>query len=180
MRLYFSALLCFVFSFASAAEQEGSVVQKNVDDIIKLELSKEFCQKLIIEHRPRHDVMYQGGIDAEGEAVVPADLNAFVVPVPKRITIPITIQKQYSLTTQSSGTITTPEGAVSGQVSQSGTADFLPKGIIKSPYVDEIPLGFVEYELESGKMTYNGKTFSSQQEALLRQKCQDVLEKSEN
>lgn len=231
MNLYFSVPLFFATSLASAAEQKATPMQKNVEEMMKLEFSKEFCQKIMTEHRPRNDVMYQAGVGAEGEAVVPADLNAFHVPIPKKIVIPISIHKQYSLKTQSSGKVTIPDGKVvipegkvtlpegkviipegtvalpgavtlpegkvtipdgkvtipdatvtlpSGQVSQSGTADFLPKGGIKSPYVDEIPLGFVEYELESGKMTYNGKTFSSQQEALLRQKCQDVLEKSEN
>jgi len=256
MNLYFFASLFFVTSFASAAEQSIEGAEKSVDEIVELEFSKEFCQKITTEHRPQNDVMYQAGIDAEGEAVVPADLNAFSVPIPKKIVIPLTIHKQYSLKTQSSGTVTTPEGKVvipegkvtlpegkvttppatvlppgtvlpggeltlppgtvlpagtvtplgkvllpegkviipegkvtlpegkvtlpEGQIKQSGTGEFVPKGHIKSPYVNEIPLGFVEYELESGKMTYNGKTFSSQQEALLRQKCQDVLEKSEN
>ncbi|NCP62565.1 MAG: hypothetical protein GW748_04560 [Alphaproteobacteria bacterium] len=218
MKLSFSAPFLVISTFAGAAGQKPEPLHKSVDDIMHLEFSKEFCQKIITEHRPRNDVTYQAGIGAEGEPVVPADLNAFSVPIPTKIVIPVTIHKQYSLETQSSGTLSVPEGKVtlpegnvtippgtvalpegtvtlpegkvtipegtvtlpSGQITQSGTGDLLPKGHIKSPYVNEIPLGFVEYELESGKMTYNGKAFSSQQEALLRQKCQDVLEKSEN
>ncbi len=232
MKLSFSALFLVISTFAGAAEQKAEQSQKSVDDIMQLEFSKEFCQKIITEHSPGEDVTYQAGVGAEGETVVPADLNAFTVPIPKKILIPITIHKQYSLETQSSGTVVLPKGTVtlpdgsvtipegkvtippgtvvlpegtvtlpegsitvpdgkvvipegtvtlpSGQVTQSGTGDLLPKGHIKSPYVNEIPLGFVEYELESGKMTYNGKAFSTQQEALLRQKCQDVLKKSEN
>lgn len=162
MNIYAISYFVLLFpSLASAAEQKDVTThgQKSVDDIVQLEFSKDFCRKVIIEHRPRKEVMYQAGVDVDGQPVVPADLNAFTVPVPTKIVIPITIHKEYKTL---------------------GTGDLVPRGLLKSPYVHEIPLGFVEYELKSGKMTYNGKTFSSQQQALLRQKCQDVLEKSEN
>jgi len=96
MNLYFFALFFFVSTFASAAEQKAEQSQKNVDEILQLEFSKEFCQKIMTEHRPRNDVMYQAGVSAEGKPVVPADLNAFTVPIPKKIVIPISIHKQYS------------------------------------------------------------------------------------
>ena len=215
---------------------------------INFQLTKEFCQKLLVEHRPAKNVMYQAGVDVDGKAVVPADLNAFKVPLPPKIRIPVTIQKQFSIQTQSAGTTTstgtinstiaqvtqstgnnttvaneaaltaftatlpgggaTPLGALTlsqletlsgiisesttstgtstgtgtgttvsqGTVAQSGTGTLVPSGTLKTPYVDEIPLGFVEYELESGEMTYNGKAFSSKEDRLLRQKCRTILE----
>jgi hypothetical protein len=64
-----------------------------------------------------------------------------------------------------------------GTVSQSGVGINVPYGTIKSPYVDEIPLGFVEFSLDTGEITYNGQKLTSQESANLRQSCQKILEK---
>ena len=95
MNFYMASFFILLSSFAGATEQKNEPAQKSVDDLVKLEFSKEFCRRIITEHRPKSDVMYQAGIDVDGQTVVPADLNAFNVPVPKKIRIPITIHKQY-------------------------------------------------------------------------------------
>lgn len=223
---------------------------------VRLNLSKDFCRKVITGHNAKNDVAYRGGVDVNGRAVTSATLGGFAVPLPTKIRIPISIQKQYvfksestgkidlkgtttsrvTQTTSSSGTTTldvneekladlaaqvpglnsnstltqtlnaltlgqlqalnkavtlnttstgtsvgesTGTTTSSGTITQSSRGTRSPIGTIKSPYVDEIPLGFVEYELESGKLSYNGKEFSSEEEAQLQQDCQKILENSE-
>ncbi len=250
MNIYFVSFLSFFLVMPVFAVEEKKVAPVSMETSapVQLQLSKEFCQKLTVTHKPQKNVMYQAGVDAEGKSVVPATLNAFDVPLPTKIRIPVTIQKRFILKTTSSGTtkstgtsastisqvtqstgtnkttinkkaldaftatlpggVNTTLGALtlaqldtlsgiisesststgtskgtstgtttsSGTLTQSGTGIFEPTGTIKSPYIDEIPLGFVEYELESGEMTYNGKRFSSKEETLLRQKCLRILE----
>ncbi len=56
-----------------------------------LELDRAACARLV-EHRPSADVAYQAGIDVNGRAVAPADLDGgFQLALPETIRIPIEI-----------------------------------------------------------------------------------------
>lgn len=56
----------------------GALKITTKDNKTKLELTLADCRKLVVEHKP-HDVDadYQPGLDADGRAVAPADLNKF-------------------------------------------------------------------------------------------------------
>ncbi len=53
-------------------------------------IDDRFCQQLV-KHTPSADVAYQAGVDARGNAVVPADLEGnAALPLPDELTIPLT------------------------------------------------------------------------------------------
>ena len=192
MKRYIYTIFCALLSHQALSVdlKGGSAESIGTELPVQLRLTKAFCQKLILEHKAQKNVMYQAGVDQEGERVVPVDLNAFKVPLPTKIRIPVTLKKQFDIQAQppqelpeespaeespDRANTEVAEGGQEGTV-HSETGVLVPSGTIKSPYVDEIPFGFVEYELESGEITYNGKKFSSKEEALLRQKCRTILE----
>jgi hypothetical protein len=47
--------------------------------------------KIVTSHTPRSDVAYQAGVDAYGNAVVPADLNTSNFQVPNVIKVPLNV-----------------------------------------------------------------------------------------
>jgi hypothetical protein len=50
-----------------------------------------FCQQLV-KHTPSADMAYQAGVDVNGKAVVPADLdNSNTFALPDELTIPLTV-----------------------------------------------------------------------------------------
>lgn len=73
-------------------------------------------------------------------------------------------------TTQSQGTF-----SGSGSVQQSGVGTPMPYGTLQTPYVDQIPLGYVEFSLETGEIMYNGQKLNQTDQALLQESCRKVL-----
>ena len=47
--------------------------------------------KIAVQHKPASDVAYQPGVDASGNAVVPADLNAAPFKTPEIIKVPLSV-----------------------------------------------------------------------------------------
>ena len=72
--IYFT--IVFVFIVMSCVAYSLKITTEN--NKTKLELTLTDCRRLVIEHKPKDaDVNYQPGVDAEGRAVAPADLNQF-------------------------------------------------------------------------------------------------------
>lgn len=53
--------------------------------------------KTLTEHVPQADVAYQPGVDVEGNAVVPADVNAASFELPDIMTIPLSVDLMQRL-----------------------------------------------------------------------------------
>lgn len=85
-------LLIFVMLFVMTAV--GSVHAEEKADPV--------CQ-VAAAHISQSDVAYQAGIDAYGNAVVPADLNATAFQVPNVIKVPLNIDLAQRLTTLVNG-----------------------------------------------------------------------------
>ena len=75
---YGSPLLIFALLIAGMT---GEVLAEETDPLCKV----------VANHAPRSDVAYQAGVDAYGNAVVPADLNASGFQVPNVIKVPLNI-----------------------------------------------------------------------------------------
>lgn len=47
--------------------------------------------RTLVKHKPADNVIYKGGVDVHGNAVVPADVNAAPMPTPQVVKVPLTI-----------------------------------------------------------------------------------------
>ncbi len=110
-------------------------------------VSASDCARLV-RHRPSSDVAYRPGVDANGNAVVPADLpGAVAVNTPTEITFEVT----YDLL------------SVYG-VSETGA--LVAQG--------DATVGTVEYDLLSGALTFNGERLDDAEADALGALCQEA------
>ena len=110
-------------------------------------VSASDCARLV-RHRPSSDVAYRPGVDANGNAVVPADLpGAVAVNTPTEITFEVT----YDLL------------SVYG-VSETGA--LVAQG--------DATVGTVEYDLLSGALTFNGERLDDADADALGALCQEA------
>ena len=88
--------------------------------------------RMLPEHKAQAGVAYQPGVDVNGKAVVPADINAAPIAVPEKIVMPLTIQM--------------------AQLLQNNNVQGLNL---------ESTLGFIEIE-QNGRVIYDGQDITSQ------------------
>ena len=91
--------------------------------------------RLATAHRPAPDVAYRPGVDVNGKAVVPADLNGGnAVRTPRRVTIPLQIPISELLA-------------------------------VRPPFLDqvEVDAGLVLVDVETGYLTYDGQRLDQPQ-----------------
>lgn len=102
----------------------------------------DVCQRLV-QHTAHADVTYQPGVDVNGNAVVPADLDSVVQPIelPEVIHVPITVDQAQKLN--------------------------LPNNV---PYKAEAMIGNVTVNTKTGEVKFNGQTISPSQINVL---CED-------
>ena len=93
---------------------------------IEVTYSHQMC-RLLAEHTPRDDVAYQPGIDVNGKAVVPADLNggsAFQLPETIKIPLSVDLAQEFGLTEFTNDELVAPLGILEvtkdGRVLQDG------------------------------------------------------------
>lgn len=96
------------------ATKRSAAIQKCMDCIVALLIAMtvssgaiaktkiDIC-KIVEAHKPQSDVAYQPGIDAYGNAVVPADLNANAFQVPSVIKVPLNIDLAERMTSMVDG-----------------------------------------------------------------------------
>lgn len=102
------------------------------------------CQRLV-QHRPAADVAYTPGVDANGNAVAPADLPGSVtIETPTEVTFDVS----YDL--------------LSNYGIETDTA-LAPRG--------EAVVGTVKYDLLSGVLTFNGERLDDGEAAALADLC---------
>ena len=124
------------------------------DDVIYL--TPQICRSLLIDYKMPKDVAYKPGVDVYGNPVKKADLNESPIKAPKSIRIPI----QYSKISQNSSASPSP----------------VPNTAFLSDFIDEIPLGFIDFDIESGEIKFNGQNLTNDNYRLIRQKCRDIME----
>jgi hypothetical protein len=105
----------------------------------------EFCRQ-VVQHQPQADVAYQAGVDVNGNAVVPADLDTGVQPIilPDVIHVPITVDQAEKLN--------------------------LPSD---APYKAEALIGNVTVNTKTGEVKFNGQTISPAQINVLCEKKEE-------
>ena len=113
------------------------------DDKVVVDVSKKVCRRLVA-HRPSADAAYKAGVDARGRKVAPADLaGTQVIKGPRKISISITKD------------VLAAYGASSGS------------SLLES----EAAIGTVTYDINSGKMEFNGQFLTDPEIAALSDAC---------
>lgn len=107
----------------------------------KLEVSKANCQR-IVKYTAEQDVNYKPGVDAQGRPVVPADLNQNQIKIPDTVFIDLSLPFKDLL------------------------KNYNPK--LKNA---EVSVGVIEYNISSGRMTYNGQELSDPALNAIAQEC---------
>jgi hypothetical protein len=107
------------------------------------------CARLV-RHVPADDVAYKPGVDAYGRTVAPADLpGTQVIKAPDRITINLSIDTMRAF----------------------GITD--SSGLLKS----EASVGQVTYDINSGKLAFNGQPLTDPEAAALAAGCRSAATK---
>jgi hypothetical protein len=115
-----------------------------------LTISTADCRRLVA-HAPRADVTYQGGVDARGKPVVPADVSGAAVELPAFIDIPIALDVARRLSGGTPGDVLSSRRGLEG------------KG----------PLGTLT--IKGNDAFWNGRQLQSQEEAMLAEACRASL-----
>jgi hypothetical protein len=64
---------------------------KEVAEAAQVKLDRPTCLYLMVNHAPNNSATYQPGTDAEGNAVIGADLNSIKIEPPSEIQVPVRI-----------------------------------------------------------------------------------------
>ena len=111
-----------------------------------VQISEQDCSQLT-RHIASNDSTYQPGVDVNGSAVAPADLNGSgQIPAPDAITFPLTLDLASRL-----------------GIPPGGNADYLARPVIGDVVVTS-----------DGRVTFNGTPLTSDVQFVLAQKCQRV------
>lgn len=111
-----------------------------------VQISEQDCSDLA-RHVASADIIYQPGVDVNGNVVAPADLNAAgQIQAPDTITIPLTLDLASRL-----------------GIPAEGNADFLARPVIGDVVVTS-----------DGRVTFNGTPLTSDAQHELAQKCQRI------
>lgn len=128
-----SLTLLFLLASAGAAWAQTTV-----------QITAEDCSQLV-RHVAADDVTFRPGVDVDGEAVAPADLDGTVnIAVPDTIVFPLTLDLASRL-----------------GIPPGGNADYLAR-----PVIGEIAVS------TDGRVTFNGVPLTSDEQFELAQKCQ--------
>lgn len=112
-------------------------------ETVTVEVSPENCRRLV-RHVPSDDVAYKPGVDAYGRPVAPADLpGSAVIKAPEKVTIALTLDFL--------------RGAGVGE--DSALLD------------QEVSVGSVTYDINSGRLEYNGQPLSDPEAGVLAAGC---------
>ncbi len=113
---------------------------------IIVEITEQGCDQLV-RHVASGDVAFQPGVDVNGNAVAPADLNGSQqIPVPEVVSFPLTLDLADRL-----------------GIPVAGDADFLAR-----PVIGEVGIS------AEGRITFNGTPLTSDAQHELAQKCQQT------
>lgn len=119
---------------------------------VQIEVDEEICQR-VQRHIARQDVAYKPGVNARGEAVVPADVNDNQLTLPDRIVLDI------SLPLQDLYAVTSP-----------------PKRSLQNA---EVQIGKLEYDVSTGTLRFNDQKMGEAALLKIGKKCFEVYEASD-
>ncbi len=119
-------------------------------------LTPQVCRSLLVRYKTPEDLVYKPGVDVYGKPVRKADINSSPIQAPKSVRIPL----RYSKLSQNFNP---------GPIQSPNTA-FL------SDYIDEIPLGFLDFDIESGEIKFNRQKLTNDHYKFIRQKCRELME----
>lgn len=119
-------------------------------DTQMVRVTKADCTRLV-KHEPSPDVEFRPGVDVRGQAVAPAELDGSVeIELPSTVRVPI-------------------------------EADLFDRRGIPADrrYQGEVEIGVVEIDLEDGRAIFNGQPLTSEAQAELSARCQEILRDGE-
>lgn len=151
-----------VLNCSCEAVSQETAEDKTPKNLKRLMPSEAFCRAYLVNYKTPEGVNYQPGVDTSGRPVVPADLNSYSIELPKRITLPVIFPRH--LLERGAGTTA---GNSSPQATESDK--------IRYPYIDDIPLGNMEFDLKTKELWYQGKPLGNKAEMQLRKDCRKVL-----
>jgi hypothetical protein len=127
----------------------GLVSAEKVEDV-KVDIDKEECQR-VETHIARDDVAYKPGVDVRGNPVAPADLDGTPLKLPKNIVIDLSLPL--------------------ADLYAPGTS---PPRIVQGA---EVEVGKIEYNILSGKFTFNGQTLADPALHAIAEECHKIYGK---
>ncbi|OUR77027.1 hypothetical protein A9Q83_12445 [Alphaproteobacteria bacterium 46_93_T64] len=115
-----------------------------------LTVSEKNCAR-IEKHIAKADVTYKGGVDVRGNAVASADLNQNQLQLPESVTIDLSLPLHdlFSLANPPSRKLQNAE----------------------------VHVGTLEYNLGSGKLTFNGQELADPALHAISEKCKEIYRK---
>lgn len=137
--------ICLILTSILAVIAEGAFAQSGSTSEVKID--PQDCRRLV-QHRPGADVAYKPGVDVNGNPVAAADLPGSArITSPNEITIGLTVDvlRRYGVPADS---LLSPGGDAS--------------------------IGTIEYDIASGKLTYNGQSLSDPEQDALAAACSSV------
>jgi len=119
---------------------------------IKLEITKATCAR-VQKHVARNDVTYKAGVDVQGRPVVPADIGNNSIALPDSITIDLSLPLKdlYPLASP-------PDRALQNAA---------------------VEVGKVDYNLASGKLTFNGQELADPALGAIAEECRKTYGKTD-
>lgn len=143
-------LATIAIAMAALSWPSGSAdAQEAAVEAPKVKISKRDCRRLV-KHVARADVEYKPGVDVRGKKVVPADLGgAPRIKLPSELTIDIGIDLGKRL----------------------GIGDDGDK------FSSQTSIGKVKYNINSGRLTFNGQPIGNSEQTELAEKCRAIVAK---
>ena len=120
------------------------------DETVYVEIDEQTCRK-VQRHLSNADVAYKPGVDARGNAVVPADVSGSQVKLPDTIVIDLALPLQDVLSTNNP-----PNRSVQNA---------------------EVNVGRLTYEVASGKLSFNGQQLNQTSLVKIGEKCYEIYGK---
>lgn len=117
-----------------------------------LTVNSDECSN-IMKHVPDDDVAYKPGVDADGAAVEPADINAQPIELPQTISIPIT----FDFAARTPTTPHPPSYTAIGQLRQ------------------ETTVATLDMDTKTGQLSYQGKILADSSQHALIEACSKML-----
>jgi len=134
-----------------------------VENTGTLTITVRDCRRLLT-HVARSDVQYKSGVDVRGKKVAPADYEGDIklkLPETYEFDITVDIRRFMGGPAADAKAQAAPTDQAFEEAARIGTAD--------------ATVGKVRYNINSGKLTFNGESLTREAETELAHKCREVM-----
>lgn len=157
------ALLLSVGALIGGALVGGALAGSNKEAPVEVTVSAKDCRRAVA-HMPADDVAYKEGVDVYGNKVASADLGGGKkLKLPKTFTFDIGIDMRRYM----------GGPAADAAAETAGTTEAYDKAARIGPSTSTA--GTVRYDINSGKLSFNGEPLIDEDQLELAQKCRNLL-----